>query len=520
MDKFLASQSNNKRIAKNTLLLYVRMIFVMGVTLYTSRVILKKLGVEDYGIMNVAGGIIAMFTFINSSMTSATQRYITFSLGQGTKDKLQRVFKTALIIHGIIALFIILLGESLGLWLLLRKLVIPETRMVAAMWVYQCSILSTVVSILYVPFNADIIAHERMNVFAYISVIEVVLKLLIVYSLVISPFDKLITYSCMLLCVQILVCTFYIIYCRQNFNETRQWLRIDRSLLKEMSGFAGWSFFGNFAAILYSQGLNLMLNIFFGPIVNAARGIAIQVQVAVSQFVASFQMAINPQITKTYSVGDLEEMHILIFRCARFSFFLLLMIAIPVTLETNLILSLWLGNIPENTVIFLRIMLFTSLLYTVINPCVVANQATGKIKKYQIAVGSILLLILPISYVFLSLGYPPYIVFIVHFCMEVVAQIIRMYLLQNLIQLPIKQYFPNLFRPITLVFIISYILPFCIHIYMNYGLIRLMIVTIISVLSVCLTAYSIGLSNNERLFVKKALKHALLVSVKYFYKNE
>ena len=272
----MSSQSeNNKRIAKNTLMLYVRMLFSMVVSLYTSRVVLQTLGVEDYGIFNVVGGIITMFTFINNSMASSTQRYLNYELARGDEQKLRSVFSTALQIHCLIALLIILLGETVGLWFLMEKLVIPESRMTAAMWVYQCSVLTCAVGLISVPYNAVIIAHERMSAFAYISILEVSLKLVIVFLLVISPIDRLITYALLFLAVQLLIRFIYTKYCHKHFEESHLDMKVDKPLLKEMSSFAGWSFFGNLAAILYTQGLNMMLNIFFGPIVNAARGIAV-----------------------------------------------------------------------------------------------------------------------------------------------------------------------------------------------------------------------------------------------------
>lgn len=315
--------ANSKRIAKNTLLLYFRMLFMMAVSLFTSRVILNTLGVEDYGINNVVGGIVAMFGFINSSMTSATQRYITFALGKGEKERLKTVFSTSLQIHSLIALLIVLLGETIGMWFLYNKMQIPSDRMEAAFWVLQCSIVSTVVMIISVPYNAAIIAHEKMSAFAYISVLEVVLKLLIVYILVVFSVDKLILYAFLFLGIQIFIRFCYSIYCNRHFKETKYRHVWDKALFKEMTGFAAWSLFGNLSAVLFTQGLNMLLNVFFGPAVNAARGVAVQVQHAIQQFVGNFQMALNPQITKNYAKGEMQEMYNLMYRSARFSFYLL-----------------------------------------------------------------------------------------------------------------------------------------------------------------------------------------------------
>lgn len=492
---------NNKRIAKNTLLLYVRMLFMMAISLYTSRVVLNTLGVEDYGIYNVVGGVVAMFGFINGSMSSATQRYITFALGKGSFEDLQKVFSTTLQIHVLIASLIIILGETVGLWFMYEKMQIPADRMDAAFWVLQCSILSTVVMIVSVPYNADIIAHEKMSAFAYISILEAVLKLVIVYLLLIGSLDKLILYAVLLLAVQILIRFCYSIYCNKYFKETIYKHVWDKTLFKEMTGFAGWSMFGNLSAVLFGQGLNMLLNVFFGPVVNAARAVAVQVQNAIQQFVGSFQMALNPQITKTYARGEMNEMHKLMFRSARFSFYLLFFLSLPVLFETNYILTIWLKTVPDNTVVFLRIMICISLIYSLANPLVVANQATGNVKKYQAVCGSILLLILPVSYIVLKLDFPAYSVFIVHFIIEIIAQFARMFMLRSLIGIRIREYFKYIYMPVSLVVLCSVVLPFIVYESMNDTTLRFCIMCIISMLSVGLTVYLIGLSGNERVFV-------------------
>ena len=491
---------NNKRIAKNTIFLYIRMLFTLGVSLFTSRVILQTLGVEDYGIYSVVGGIITMFTFINSSMVSATQRFLTFEIGKGNFAQLKKVFSTALQIHALISLIIVVLGETVGLWFLYKELVIPAERMTAAFWVYQCSIIACVINTMSVPYNATIIANEKMSAFAYISILEVTLKLLIVYMLYITPWDKLITYAILILSVQLIIRFVYALYCKKHFAESHYHHQIEKPLFKEMVGFAGWSFWGNLSTVLYTQGLNMMLNIFFGPRVNAARGIAVQVQTAVQQFVSNFQVALNPQITKNYATGQLTQMHNLMFRSARFSFFLLFILTLPILLETEYILTLWLKTVPDGAVIFTRWMIGISLIYTIANPCVVANQATGKVKVYQAVVGSILLTILPISYIVLKLGAPAYSVFIVHFCVESVAQFARMYMLRRLISLPLRAYLRNIYLPVITVAIISSTIPVYVHTQYTGGFIGFITVTIVSFVSVTLTTAFIGLTNKERSF--------------------
>ena len=494
------TSSANKRIAKNTLVLYVRMLFTMGISLFTSRVILQTLGVEDFGISSVVGGVISMFTFINAAMVSSTQRYLNFELVRGDANQLRSVFSTSLQIHALIALAIIVLSETVGLWFLNEKLVIPEARMNAAMWVYQCSILSCAVSIMSTPYNAVIVAHEKMSAFAYISILDVSLKLLVVYLLVVLPFDKLIILAILNLLVQLFIRYIYTLYCHRHFPESYFQFRFNKTLFKEMFGFAGWSFWGNLAAILYTQGLNMMLNIFFGPIVNAARGIAVQVQSAVQQFVGGFQTALNPQITKNYASNNLSQMHSLMFRSARFSFLLLFFLSLPVLMETNFILTLWLKTVPEDAVIFTQIMICISLIYTTANPCIIANQATGKVKIYQMVVGGILLLILPISYVVLKLGAPAYSVFIVHFCIESLAQFSRMYMLRKLIHLPLWQYMKNIYIPIVSTVAIAIILPLVVRMQVSEGWLRFLAVGFTCVLSVGASSYFIGFTKQERVF--------------------
>ena len=496
------NSSNNKRIAKNTLLLYIRTLLIMLVTLYTSRVVLNTLGVTDYGVYNVVGGVVAMFGFINSSMASATQRFITFALGKGDKDNLQKVFSTALQIHVLIAALIVVLGETVGLWFMYTQMQIPADRMDAAFWVLQCSIVSAVVMIISVPYNADIIAHEKMSAFAYISILEAVLRLAIVYLLLAFSYDKLILYAFLTFAVQLLIRFCYSSYCNKHFPESKYRHVWDKFLFKEMTGFAGWGMFSSLSGILSGQGLNMLLNVFFGPVVNAARAVAVQVQNAILQFIGNFQMAINPQITKTYANGEMEDMHKLMFRSAKFTFYLLFVVSLPVLFETNFILTVWLKTVPENTVIFLRIMICVSLLYPLSNPLIIANQATGQVRNFQFVSGLILLFILPVSYICLSFGLPAYSVFVVHFIMEFTTLFYRLRLLRSSINIRFIDYFKNVFFRVVLVVAISIIIPIAIYNYMGNTIIRFFLICIICILSVGLSAYTVGLSHNERLFIK------------------
>lgn len=431
---------NNKRIAKNTLFLYFRMMFIILVSLYTSRVILKTLGVEDYGIYNVVGGFVSMFGFLNTAMSATTQRYITYSLGTENTAQLNKVFSNCVMTHILIALIVLLFAESVGLWFLFNKMIIPESRMTAAFVVFQCSVVSTVVLILSVPYNADIIAHEKMSAFAYISIVEVTLKLLVVCLLKFGGIDKLIFYGILLLIVQCSIRLIYGSYCKRHFEETKFRIIWDFSLFKEMLSFAGWNLWGGVSNIMYTHGVNLLLNLFFGPAVNAARGIAIQVQNAISQFANSFQMAINPQITKSYAQGDNAYMHKLVFRSSKFTFILLFILSLPIFTETDYILRLWLGTVPNWTVVFLRLMLCIVIVDSVANPFMVSVAATGNVKLYQAVIGGTMLLIVPTSYIFLKLGGVPSVVFVTHLVFVVFTFILRLFIVKRMIHFSIKEY--------------------------------------------------------------------------------
>jgi hypothetical protein len=370
----------------------------------------------------------------------------------------------------------------------------------------QFSIISTAVTVVSVPFNSDIIAHEKMSVFAYISILEVSLKLFIVFLLVWLNSDKLILYSLLVLVIQIFIFLCYCYYCNRNYEETKYRFVLDKSLFKEMTSFAGWSMFGGLSAVCFGQGLNLLLNIFFGPIVNAARGISVQVQTALQNFVSNFQMALNPQITKKYACGDLKEMHKLMFRSARFSFFLLLLISLPVLFETNFILTIWLKIVPDYSVIFLRLMIAVSLVYSLSNPMIIANQATGKVKKYQAICGSTLILILPVSYVCLKLGMPPYSVFIVHLIMELICMFERMIMLRPLIHVNIKDYLFNIHIRVLAVFSSSIILPLIAYFYLEDGISRFLVVSFLCLFSVASSSFLMGLTRNERTFLISKIK--------------
>ena len=493
--------ANNKRIAKNTLLLYMRMLFIMAVQLYTSRVVLNTLGVVDYGLYNVVGGIVTMFAFLNGAMVTSTQRYITFELGRKNIERLKVVFTTCVQIQLFISIAIVLLCETIGLWFFYEKMIIPENRLNAAFWVYQLSIFTMCIQVMSVPFNSDIIAHERMGAFAIISVAEVVLKLAVVFLLAIGDFDKLVFYAILIAIVQIFIQILYIRYCYTHFTESHLSRGYDKKLVNEIAKFMGWNVWGNLAGTLFGTGINLMLNVFFGPVVNAARAVAVQVETAVHQFSTNFMMAVNPQITKLYAQDNLPEMHQLLFRASKFSFFLLFALSLPVILETDFLLTLWLKNVPEYAVVFLRILLFIVIIDAVARPSMTAAAATGNVKLYQSLVGGILLTIVPIAYVVLKLDGPPYSVYLVHLIICIVAFVTRLLVVRKLISLSLRQYFREVILRCGYVLFISGVLAWLIRCNMPEGVLGALTVCILSSILVLSISYALGLTSSERSFI-------------------
>ena len=503
------TSSNNKRIAKNTLFLYVRMLFIMAVQLYTSRVVLNTLGVVDYGIYNVVGGIVTMFAFLNGAMVTSTQRYITFELGKGNTDRLKVVFTTCVQIHLLISLVIVFLAETVGLWFFHEKMVIPADRFTAAMWVYQLSILTMCVQVMSVPYNSDIVAHERMGIFAAISVVEVALKLAVVYLLVIGNFDKLILYAILIAVVQLSIMSFYRLYCNKKFSESKLIRAFDKNLAKEMGKFMGWNIWGNLAGTLFGTGLNLLLNLFFGPAVNAARAVAVQVETAIANFSTNFLMAVNPQITKLYAQNDLEDMHKLIFRASKFTFFLMLTLSLPILMETPTILTVWLKIVPDYTVILLRLLLCIVTIDAVARPLMTAAAATGDVKLYQSLIGGILLSIVPIAYVVLKLGGSPESVYIVHLVICIIAFLTRLWVIKPMIKLSMRMYFNKVVIPCVCVMTASALLSMLVKGMLPVGVLSTITVCLTSIFLVLLLTYAIGLSQSERVFVKNKITAAV-----------
>ena len=499
--------SNNKRIALNTIMLYFRMFLTMGVSLYTSRVILQSLGISDYGIYNVVAGFVSMFTFMNSAMTSATQRYITFAIGEDNYEKTNTVFCTCINIHALFAIVLIIIAETFGVWFLNTHMTIPSERMVAANVVFQLAILSTAVMMISVPYNALIVAHEKMSAFAYISIMEVSCKLLIAFILCISPFDRLILYAILMLFVQLIVRQVYGFYCRKHFKESKYRLIWNKSLFKDLMSFSVWSLFGNLASVCSGQGLNVVLNMYFGPVVNAARGVAYQVQSAIQGFSGNFQMAINPQITKNYASGNISYMHSLIYASSKYSFYLLLLLSLPVILEADFILSVWLKDIPEHTCGFLRITLCTVAINALAGPFTISAQANGNIKAYQAAVGGILLLTLPVSFILLKFLEIPEVVYAVDLVVVILAQIVRLFFMKRMINLSIKEYAYKVILPISSVTLMAVMPSFCAyHFLPDKCLQSFLVVCCVCFFSIGSMVYLIGITNTERSVVNEFIK--------------
>lgn len=498
---------NNERIAKNTFLLSFRMLLVMLVSLFTVRIVLNALGVIDYGIYSVVGGVVTMFAILSNSMASASQRFFAFEIGRKDHVQLKKNFSTTAIIYVFISVVILILAETIGLWFLKNKINIPIERMNAAYWVYQFSILSFVLTVLTIPYNAIIIARENMRIYAYVSIVEVILKFVIAYSLIFYSADKLKLYAVLMLLVTIISSFIYIVVCKRKYAETEFLFFLDKKLLKTLLSYSGWNLFGSVAGVFGNQGVNILLNIFFGPAVNAARAIAYQVSSAANQFVMSFMTASRPQIIKYYAMKDMENMFILVYRSVKFSFFLLLLLSMPILLETNFILTLWLKNTPKYVVLFTRLIILTALIDSLSYPLMTSAQATGKIGQYQTIVGSILLLNLPLSYLFLKLGYPPQITMIIALAISIISLYARLLMLKGMIKLSMKSFMRNVLFKIIIVAAISYIIPIIIHFLFIESFTKLIIVSIMGGLSCFGSIYLLGLSSNEKNMIVKVVKN-------------
>ena len=502
---------NTKRIAKNTLLLYVRMLFSMLVTLYTSRVVLQTLGVEDYGIYNVVGGVVTMFSFFNDSMSGATSRFITYELGKGNLQKLNQLFSTALIIHIFIALFVLGVAETIGLYFFEYKLVIPDDRLASAMVVYHCSVVSMMIGIIQVPYNAVIISHEKMNVYAYIGILNVLLRLLIVYMLVIGNYDKLILYSGLQLFVSVIIIVIYKIYCNRNFIETHFQFIIKREYILPMLNFSGWDLYGNASVMARTQGVNMLINVFFGPLLNASSGIATQVQGSVMGLANNLVTAVRPQIVKQYAKGEYNNMIKLFRNSLKLSYMLLALMSIPLMCETNYILRLWLGIVPEYTVVFCKYTLLFNFFanMSLLFACII--HATGRIKRISFINGSLYLMVIPFSYFSYRLGAYPQIAYVFNVLAVIIGMLSNAWTVHLYVpEFSFKKYFYNDFIRIIIIMSMTYFIVLRFLECMDESFLRVILTFFISTVLVLFTGYffllSKDLKKNLHCYIKMKLK--------------
>lgn len=495
----LDQSANNKRIAKNTLVLYFRMIFIMAVNLYTSRVILNVLGASDYGTFNVVGGVVTMLSFVTASLSSASSRFITFELGKENGNA-EKIFRCTTTIFYIFAIVGFIIAETIGLWFVQTQLNIPSGRETAAFWVYQFSIITFVISLISVSYNALIIAKEKMNAFAYISIYDGLARLAILYLIAVMPIDNLIAYAGLLTLVQLSVRVIYTIYCKRSFNESNgKWLW-DSNISRQIFSYAGWTVSGHLAIVSYTQGINILLNIYFGPIVNAARAIATQVQTALAQFYANFQTAIRPQVIKNYAQGNMEYVHSLVLRAGRISFMLAILFSVPFVTFAEYVLNLWLVNPPEHTVAFVRLTMIAGISNSLSHHTLMAIHATGNLKKFQICEGGCLLTILPLSWFLLKYFHvAAEAIIIVYVVIEVLTQFVRVYIVYPKIGLQIKYFYSKILAPSLLTLTLCVIPAYLMYRYAYpEDFLSFASLTILLLVIECLIIVACGLDSSER----------------------
>ena len=495
------------KIARNTLMLYVRMLVLMLVGLYTSRVVLGALGEDDFGVYNVVGGVVSMFTIISGALNSAVSRFITFEMGKGADAQLNKVYSTAVTIQLILAAVVVLLAEPLGLWFIDNKMTIDPSRIPAARWVLHFSLLAFVINLMSVPQMASITAHEHMSAYAYIGILDGILRLGVAFLILHSPIDRLIYYAALMAGVVLIVRLAYGLYCRLHFEECRYRPVFDRPLIKEMFSFAGWNFIGVTSGVLRDHGGNILVNLFSGPAVNAARGVAVQLNGAVQGFVTNFMTAVNPQITKSYAAGEKEYMFSLVRRSSRMSFFLLFLIALPVIFNADYLLSIWLKEVPEHSSLFVQLFLIFALSESFSNPMITAMLATGNIRNYQLVVGGIQLLNLPVSYVCLRMGAIPEVTVIVAIIISQICMWARLLMLSKATGFPVlpfleEVYFSVLFKVVCG----SLVVPLILEAVKPAGFVGFLISASVCVLWSMLVIMTLGLQSDERKWLVYKIK--------------
>lgn len=498
---------DNKRIAKNSALLYMRMAVVMTLNLYVSRIVLKYLGIEDFGIYNVVGGVVSLFSYLNSALTAATQRFLNFEMGRNSIKTLNKVFSMSLNIHLILALFILIFAETIGLWFLNTQLVIPDSRIVAANWVYQFSIITAILQVSTIPYSAIIIAHEQMSVYAYISIGEVVLKLGLVLLLSVIPYDNLVEYALFMLIIILLSRFSYVLFAILKYAEAvykRFW---DLLLFKEMFNFIGWNFLGATAGVAMNQGVNILLNMFFGPIVNASRSIAVQVQQAFAQLATNFTTAVNPQIVKTYSSGAKERMTNLVIVSSKYAFLIMAITSMPFFVKMEFILGIWLGVIPDGVILYTKLILIYQLTICLTYSINMASQASGNIKLFQIVEALTLILILPIGWLQFNLGMMAESIFVTMIILSLIALGLRLLVLKRIINFNINEFTHKVILPLIRVSIMLFILYYVAGYICSkestvwLGFIQMFLILLLA----CVVVYLFGMSREEKKIVRNIL---------------
>ena len=486
------------------------MLLVMGVSLYTVRIVLEVLGVENYGIYNVVGGIVSMFAFLSGSMASASQRFFAFDIGKKDVLKLKQTFSMSVAMYALLGIIIIIIAETFGIWFLNNKMTIPQERVVAANWVFHFAVFSFVVTVLAIPYNAAIIAKENMKMYAYTSIIEVLLKLLVVYLIQYSSNDKLIIYAVLMFISTFSIQLIYILYCTFSYVEFQYSFYWNKSLFKQLIGYSGWNLIGSLTGVLNNQGVNILLNIFFNPIVNAARGISLQVNLAINQIVLSFMQAVNPQITKYYAEDKKEEMNNLVFQSSKYSFWLLSFFVVPFFLETDYILKLWLHNVPDFCILFTRLYLIIILIDSLSMPLMTAAQATGNIRNYMLIVAGTMLLNLPVSYVLLVYDCSPQVVYYVAIVISFICLLLRLFMLRTMIQFNVKKFCYQVIIKVFIILLINCTVSYLFVYNFNMSLWRLVTVFISNLTILFVLIFLFGLNKNEKLIVLNFINNKVI----------
>lgn len=511
----LDNTTSNKRLAKNSIFLSIRMVIVMVIALYTTRIVLQVLGVVDYGVYNVVCGFVAMFSFLNGSMSNGIQRFFNYEYGKNGEKGANNVYCTSLYIQTLLAIIVVICIELFGLWYLHNKMVIPEERMLAAEWIFQLAILTFIIGIMQAPFMAAIIAHEKLDFYAIVGIIDAVLRLGSVFLLKIIPIDKLVLYGIFTFSIAIVNFIIYFVYCKKNFKEIKFQRGFNRDLFKQMLGFSGWNLFGSFSNVMEVQGINLVMNLFFGPIVNAARGVANHINGAIQSFVMNITMPVRPQVTQSYARGELQRTISLTYGISKLSSAIILMLAIPVSMEIDYLLHLWLGeNVPDHTATFTVLILFTSLINDLNAPISFVVHATGVMREYQLWASIVRISSVPLAYFLIKYHSIPELGLVSVLFSASATQIVCLFIVRKLVSFSLREYFVKVIVPIAIVFLISLVIVTPLHFFMNEGFLRLIIVSAVSVIVVGLSFFFIAFNKSERQLTLQLLNPVIKVFTK------